>query len=1219
MSHMANNNGSSDGGLENRRSRLRRRRRHSRETTDSGGCTPQPVLAAADIAEEPPSAEANSNLGRASVTGDIAELPMVSGEGQKLTARRKWSKANYEVLIECHEKALLEGGRGVGRRTLVAWEERGLFTMRENALMNQLRMIRKKGWLTEVEIGAIRRRVKDMERVGIPMDGGAENHVEGVAVVAEGVLEEGGVAEALEEMEVVGEVNLSADQLGDGRVGIPMDGGATGNAENHAEVGAVDAVGVARGHNLDAEHNDLLQRLRELLLEEGDVMPKNLRRVDRGKIRIATQKVNRILPFVQTNNISGDKDLVRCAALLVQEMVGVNRKTSNKQRKEPMWKRRIETDIVVLRKHLSKIERWYKGKWVNGKQPERDYLDRKYHIRANGFRTVIEQLKQRVMSKAQKVKRYTERCEQFQQNRLFENNPKQFFSSLNGNSGENVVPNAEEAREFWSEIWSQDVEHNKNAEWIQDIKSDLQNKPKQEDIVVTRDDVKMQVRKLPNWKSPGPDGIQGFWLKKFVAMHEAFAVHLNDCVASGVVPSWMTVGKTTLAQKDKSKGAEVGNYRPIACLNLLWKVLTGIFSEKTYQFLSDNDLLPAEQKGGRKRSQGTKDQLVIDKVILRHCKRRHTNLCTAWIDFKKAYDLVPHSWIVETLKMFGIAENVIQLLQGSMKDWKTKLYSNSEYLADVDIRRGIFQGDSFSPLLFVIALIPISLVLRKVDMGYKIGKDGPSINHLLFMDDIKLFAKSENQIDSLVKTVHECSQDMGMKFGISKCAVLTMKRGKRAHCRGIKLPTEEVIAEPDDSGYKYLGVLEVDDILHREMKEITQKAYKNRLKLILKSKLNSKNLVHAINIWAVAVIRYGAAIVKWTVEEIDVLDRQTRKLMTMHGAFHPKSDVKRLYLKRALGGRGLVSVRDCVDGERRNLAYYISRSEEELLKCVAVEMGIDRDQVEDKKEFTKRKVQEKQEALLNMKLHGQFERETQEVKDKEASWMWLRQGDLKRGTEALLMAAQEQSLNTNSIAHSIYKTTNDPKCRLCGERIENVTHIVSGCKMLAQKNYKRRHDKVCQHLHWLLCQKHGYEVAGKWYEHVPAKVMEEEGKPKLYWDHDFQTDRIIEHRRPDIVVLYPGQKECQIIDVAIPADQNIARKEFEKIDKYTELKVELSRLWGLPENNVKVIPVVIGALGSIPFKLKKFLDQLQIKYDLRALQKSALLGTANILRKVLSV
>ena len=74
--------------------------------------------------------------------------------------------------------------------------------------------------------------------------------------------------------------------------------------------------------------------------------------------------------------------------------------------------------------------------------------------------------------------------------------------------------------------------------------------------------------------------------------------------------------------------------------------MTETIAESIYIFLDANDKLPVEQKGCKKKSRGTKDQLLIDKTILQDCRKRHTNLGMAWIDYEKAYNMVPHSWIL---------------------------------------------------------------------------------------------------------------------------------------------------------------------------------------------------------------------------------------------------------------------------------------------------------------------------------------------------------------------------------------------------------------------------------------------------------------------------------------------------------------------------------------------------------------------------------------------
>ena len=230
----------------------------------------------------------------------------------------------------------------------------------------------------------------------------------------------------------------------------------------------------------------------------------------------------------------------------------------------------------------------------------------------------------------------------------------------------------------------------------------------------------------------------------------------------------------------------------------------------------------------------------------------------AWIDYRKAYELVPHSWVNECMEMFGIAENLRTFLQKSMQQWRLSLTANGEDLGEVNMKRGIFQGDSLSPLMFVLSMVPLSLILKKANACYKWGKKEYKLNHLFYMDDLKLYAKSEEQTNTLVRTVYVFSTDIGMEFGIKKYGIRTIVKSE-----GIMLADGEVMNQVGQEGYIYLGIIELDKIRETEMKEKITKKYKRRQRLILKSKLNGRNNVTAINTWAVAIFRYGAEIIQW--------------------------------------------------------------------------------------------------------------------------------------------------------------------------------------------------------------------------------------------------------------------------------------------------------------------------------------------------------------------
>ena len=278
----------------------------------------------------------------------------------------------------------------------------------------------------------------------------------------------------------------------------------------------------------------------------------------------------------------------------------------------------------------------------------------------------------------------------------------------------------------------------------------------------------------------------------------------------------------------------------------MWKLLTGVIAEEMYNYLEREKILPEEQKGCKRGSRGTKDQLLIDKTVLKDCKKRHTNLSMAWIDYRKAYDLVPHSWVNECMEMFGIAENLRTFLQKSMQQWRLSLTANGEDLREVNVKRGDIPGRQ--SITIVLNVVPLSLILKKVNACYKWGKKEYKLNHLLFTDDLKLYAKSEEQTNTLVRTVHVFSTDIGMEFGIKKCGILTMKRGKIVKSEGIKLPDGEVMKQVGQEGFIYLSIIELDKVKETEMKEKITNEYKRRLRLILKSKLNERSKVMAINI-----------------------------------------------------------------------------------------------------------------------------------------------------------------------------------------------------------------------------------------------------------------------------------------------------------------------------------------------------------------------------------
>ena len=165
-----------------------------------------------------------------------------------------------------------------------------------------------------------------------------------------------------------------------------------------------------------------------------------------------------------------------------------------------------------------------------------------------------------------------------------------------------------------------------------------------------------------------------------------------------------------------------------------------------------------------------------------------------------------------------------------MEKWKVLLCSGNSELGEVEIKQGVFQGDSLFPLVFVLALISLSLILRKAKAAYEFSESKEKINHLLFMDDLKLYSRSEKGLDSLVDFCVS-SEDIRIVIGIEKYAMLVMEKGKIVKSVGIEFPDGKVINSlQEGESYKYSGTLEADEFLEEKTKLNVSKEYIRRLR-----------------------------------------------------------------------------------------------------------------------------------------------------------------------------------------------------------------------------------------------------------------------------------------------------------------------------------------------------------------------------------------------------
>ncbi|KAI5738427.1 hypothetical protein M8J77_006974 [Diaphorina citri] len=383
-----------------------------------------------------------------------------------------------------------------------------------------------------------------------------------------------------------------------------------------------------------------------------------------------------------------------------------------------------------------------------------------------------------------------------------------------------------------------------------------------------------------------------------------------------IIPPDLTEGITYLKPKGDYT-ADPSKHRPITCLNTAYKIFTALINNKIAAHLDHNAIIAEEQKGCRKNSRGCKDQLIMDEIITGQIREKNRNAAISWIDYKKAFDSIPHTWLLKVLDLYKIHPRIRKALQACMATWKTDLTIQAQdriiRVNNIEIKCGIFQGDSLSPVWFCMAINALSYLLNRSGMGFVIKTpDGTeeTLNHLLYIDDLKLYEKNKDQLASLMNTVLKFTTDIKMEFGLDKCAHISIEHGKVIDTETLELMLNDVSIQNLDENqyYKYLGIKQYLNINHSQIKRELTNQYKSRLKKILNTGLKSKHLFMAINTYCVPILTYSFGLIKWSETDVKALDIDTRVSLTKNNTHHPKSSKERLYIPRKNGGRGLVNI-----------------------------------------------------------------------------------------------------------------------------------------------------------------------------------------------------------------------------------------------------------------------------------------------------------------------
>lgn len=964
---------------------------------------------------------------------------------------------------------------------------------------------------------------------------------------------------------------------------------------------------------------------------------------------ITVSKVNETLKqeFSSSQNLQQTHNLIYCAAITVCFLLNIKIRENNEntqmrgnQTNVPPWKRRLETKIDNVRSKIAVLKHYFdQNQRVSVKVKKKIMAIARvagtFNFQPNfvkNLKVVYENFKQSVSAWGYRLRKYNKKVKRRNQNRLFRNNQKKFYETLSKeNPGEfNVLPSTDSLFNYWNSIWGSEVKHSEDANWIKEEEQRMQDKAEMETIKITQDDVIEAVKYTANWKCAGPDHIQNFWLKHFSNCHQTLARQYDECTKNpSLIPVFFTEGRTFMIPKNKETHI-ASHFRPITCLPTMYKLLSSILKSKIYQHVTDKKILAEEQNGMKSKSRGSKELLTIDNIITKQAKIKMRNLSVGWIDYRKAYDSLPHSWLLKILSIYKIDHNIINFLKLTMPHWSTELYCKNDKKEiktnRIFFKRGIYQGDPLSSLWFCLCLNPLSNILNTSPYGYKLNTtENFKITHLFYMDDLKIYASCFDHLRHMLELVLHFSTTIRMEFGLDKCNILNIKRGKVTDPETVNLSGGISINCLDiDASYKYLGLQQRLCVNDTNIKKTYETMFIKRVTSVLKTELFAKNKIRAINSWAIPLLMYTFGIISWSKTDLQALNRKVRTLLTKFRMHHIHSATERLYLPRRQGGRGLTDIEQLHSKQMKKYREYWEKKNTEFARNVK-HADIYTPLKLSHSTFILPTIQTENEYKDIWKagsMKGKYPKvlfDDPNV-DKTMSTSYLTDGYLFPETEGFINAIQDQVIKTrNYIKYIIKRNIPSDLCRLCNQTTESIQHLIAGCSILAPKEYTNRHDLVGNIIHQELVKKMipTNQRPIPHYLYKPDTVVEND-EWKIYWNLSVITEHNIINNRPDMIQFDKRSRSASIIDMTVPLDENLQKAYSTKLTKYDDLKQQLRHMYDL--TSVNILPIVISANGLVHRRTAENMKKLGINHEQRIIakcQKSIILSTTAIVRKVL--
>ena len=288
---------------------------------------------------------------------------------------------------------------------------------------------------------------------------------------------------------------------------------------------------------------------------------------------------------------------------------------------------------------------------------------------------------------------------------------------------------------------------------------------------VSPSEVLKKLRSLSN-SAPGKDRVEYRHLRTADPKCEVLAAIFNRCMDENDVPPEWKDSVTILIHK-KGDADEISNFRPIALMSSIYKLLMSVIAKRLVNFAIDSELLSASQKSARPTEGCYEHSFLLQSLVL-DAKRLQKNVFLAWLDLRNAFGSVPHEVIEITLSHLGVPQSVVELIKNIYTDANTVVRTPAGLTSEIPLLSGVKQGCPLSPILFNLSIeIILRSVLVKADVVGPAKHHGIPISILAYADDLVLITRDKAKLQQLLDSASETASLIGLEFRPDKCASLS--------------------------------------------------------------------------------------------------------------------------------------------------------------------------------------------------------------------------------------------------------------------------------------------------------------------------------------------------------------------------------------------------------------------------------------------------------------